>query len=436
MRLSIFGAGFLMLLVVSCSPYRKINQSAHKNLLNDSILRSAHIGISIFDPGLNTYLFNYQGNKYFVPASNTKLATCYAVLKYLGDSLPVFQYVIESDTLILFPSGDPTFLHPDFSKQKAFGFLKSNPLPLAVSLSGWQEERWGSGWSWTDYSEDYMAERSGFPVYGNVVRFRKEASQLSVSPSYFRSSVTVDNPTAPGLFPSSVVRDIASNSFHVTATGKRELSIETPYFSDNGLTQLKLLQDTLRKTVVLSNRKQIPGSLMTTVYSGPVDSLLRLMMHRSDNFFAEQTLLMVSNRLTGSMNDDRVIDTLLKTGFSDLPQKPRWVDGSGLSRYNLFTPQDFIALLQKMKTDFGMERMKTILATGNTGTLANYYKTDSSFIYAKTGTLSGVVALSGYLYTRKDRLLIFSVLVNNHQGSAVRVRRKVEQFIKAIRERY
>jgi len=156
-------------------------------------------------------------------------------------------------------------------------------------------------------------------------------------------------------------------------------------------------------------------------------------MHRSDNFFAEQSLLMVSNELLGVMNDSKIIDTLLKTDFKDLPQKPRWADGSGLSRYNLFTPQDFVSILNKMRTNFGMERIKNILATGNTGTLTNYYKNEQGYIFAKTGTLSGVVAISGFLYTRKDKLLIFSVLVNNHQASATAVRRAVEKFIEGLR---
>ena len=159
-------------------------------------------------------------------------------------------------------------------------------------------------------------------------------------------------------------------------------------------------------------------------------------MHRSDNFFAEQTLLMVSNERLGVMNDEKIIDTLLKTDFKDLPQKPRWVDGSGLSRYNLFTPQDFVAILNKMKNEFGMERIKVILPTGNEGTISSYYKADSNYIFAKTGTLSGVVALSGFLYTKKNKLLIFSVLVNNHQASATAVRRAVEKFIEDVRNKY
>jgi D-alanyl-D-alanine carboxypeptidase/D-alanyl-D-alanine-endopeptidase (penicillin-binding protein 4) len=83
-----------------------------------------------------------------------------------------------------------------------------------------------------------------------------------------------------------------------------------------------------------------------------------------------------------------------------------------------------------------MARIKNIFATGGEGTLSSYYKRDSTFIYAKTGTLSGVVAISGFLFTKKGKELIFSVLVNNHQGSATNVRRAVEKFIGGVRERF
>ncbi|HLF45502.1 MAG TPA: D-alanyl-D-alanine carboxypeptidase [Chitinophagaceae bacterium] len=145
---------------------------------------------------------------------------------------------------------------------------------------------------------------------------------------------------------------------------------------------------------------------------------------------------MVSNEVLGVMNDEKIIDSILKTDFKDLPQKPRWADGSGLSRYNLFTPQDFVFILNKMKNEFGMERIKVILPTGGKGTISNFYKADSSFIFAKTGTLSGVVAFSGFLYSKNGNLLIFSTLVNNHQASSVAVRRAVEKFLQGIRNRY
>lgn len=83
-----------------------------------------------------------------------------------------------------------------------------------------------------------------------------------------------------------------------------------------------------------------------------------------------------------------------------------------------------------------MERLKVIMATGGEGTISNYYKADSGYIYGKTGTLSGVVAFSGFLYTKKGKLLIFSTLVNNHNGSATEVRRTIEKFLQQLRADY
>ena len=83
-----------------------------------------------------------------------------------------------------------------------------------------------------------------------------------------------------------------------------------------------------------------------------------------------------------------------------------------------------------------LERIKNILPTGGTGTLSSYYKKDSSFIYAKTGTLSNNCALSGYLITKKGKFLVFSVLANNYQTGATPVRKAVEHFLEAIREKY
>jgi D-alanyl-D-alanine carboxypeptidase/D-alanyl-D-alanine-endopeptidase (penicillin-binding protein 4) len=89
-----------------------------------------------------------------------------------------------------------------------------------------------------------------------------------------------------------------------------------------------------------------------------------------------------------------------------------------------------------MKNEFGLNRLKGILPTGGTGTLKNYYLSDSAFLYAKTGTLAGTIALSGFLITQQNKLLIFSVLANNFKGRATAVRRAVEKFIQQIRRQY
>jgi D-alanyl-D-alanine carboxypeptidase/D-alanyl-D-alanine-endopeptidase (penicillin-binding protein 4) len=202
-----------------------------------------------------------------------------------------------------------------------------------------------------------------------------------------------------------------------------------------GLFASRYLADTLHKVVVreynkFNNNEGIP------IYSQPKDSVLKIMLHRSDNFYAEQMLLMVSNEKLGEMNDIGMIDTLLSTDLKDLPQKPRWVDGSGLSRYNLFSPQDFVWLLNRLKEEFGLQRLTALLPGANEGTLDGLYSSYENHIYAKTGTLSNNVAISGYLITKKNKILLFSVLVNNHMTSAKAVRKRIEMFLTGIIEKY
>jgi D-alanyl-D-alanine carboxypeptidase/D-alanyl-D-alanine-endopeptidase (penicillin-binding protein 4) len=434
---------FSLLIFTSCSIQQKISKSA-KQVINDSSLLTAHVGISIYDPETGKYWYNYQGDKYFVPASNTKIPTCYAAMKYLGDSLKCFL-AIENDTaLFVLPSADPTFLHPDYKTQPAFDFLKGSKKKIYTTDIKWKSDALGSGWSWNDYNESYMAERSPMPVFGNLLKWIQEKEITNKGEPFIIYSVpeinwpvNFSNMNAKNF---EVKRTIGENEFELIQGTEKYKELYVPFVTHGIRSSIELLSDTLGKKILLLDEQNL--FLKKNEFAGqyiktqPTDSLLKPMMHRSDNFFAEQSLLMVSNERLGVMNDAKIIDTLLKTDFKDLPQRPRWADGSGLSRYNLFTPQDFVAILNKMKNEFGMERIKVILPTGGTGTISNYYKADSNFIFAKTGTLSGVVAFSGFLYTKKGKLLIFSTLVNNHQASSTAVRRAVEKFIQGIREKY
>lgn len=432
-------------LIASCSPAKYIRRSARTTVLNDAALQTAHVGISIYEPATGKYWYNYQGDKYFVPASNTKLPTCYAAMKYLGDSLVSLRVSEYDDQVFVFGNGDPSFLHPDFKQHPAYNFLKTlGASGKSVSFGSgdiWKEHALGSGWAWSDYDANYMPERSQFPIYGNVVTFSGNANRITTIPSYFASRV--QQSSTPGGYLNRATRSLYSNDFQAYADGKKQESIQVPFITSDSLS-FRLLMDTLH----LSRTFSPPGRTQPTtmwqekllkkyvVHSQPTDSLLKPMMHRSDNFYAEQSLLMVSNELLGVMNDARIIDTLLKSDFKRLPQRPRWVDGSGLSRYNLFTPQDFVFILDKMRSDFGMERIKNILPTGNDGTLGGRFVNDSGCIFAKTGSLSGVISLSGFLYTKQNKLLIFSVLVNNHNASASQVRTAVERFISGVRNKY
>ncbi|MET0463764.1 MAG: D-alanyl-D-alanine carboxypeptidase [Chitinophagaceae bacterium] len=416
----------LPLVLLSCSS-SKIFRSAKRELLTDKTIHAAHIGISVYDVNSAKFIFDHQGDQYFVPASNTKIPSCYAAMKYLGDSLSAFKYVRRgNDTIIIEGTGSPDLLHPDFKQQNAFNFLKQ--FRHIVFSTRFYSEFLGSGWAWNDYKDYYMAQRSEFPVYGNIATFKSNSDgTIDIIPSYFRRSIQPNGQLKykDGF---SVEKTFDANVFSL-AQGAAKI-VEVP-FSPKIEDVAAMLADTLKVSVEMSLLKlEMPAQEFK---SRPVDSVLTRMMHRSDNFFAEQMLLMVSKTVEGVLNDRAAIDLLLKTDLASLPQKPRWVDGSGLSRYNLFTPRDFVTILDKMRSEFGMERIKTIFPTGGEGTISSYYQEEKGQIFAKTGTLSGVVALSGYLYTKKGKLLLFSVLVNNHNGSATDVRKAVEKFLRKTR---
>ncbi len=442
----------ICVLAASCSSSKKISSNiaikgsgnidiakeAEKDILSDSNLLSAHIGISIYDPAEKKYLYNYQGDKFFIPASNMKLFMCYAAMKYLGDSLVGLKVTEYDDRIVLYATGDPTLLHPDFPNQPVIDFLSKTNKPLWGSELGWKEEGLGSGWSWNDYSDDYMAERSALPIYGNVVRFSGMKNDIK----YYPAGAVNDNKfPVNGLegYVSAVKREFYQNNYTINVSGRALRTIEVPFITSSKLS-FQLLADVLKKKIIPPKTFMGTGVVTTgnptilnyVIHSQATDSLLKITMHRSDNFYAEQTLLMVSNAKLGIMNDAKIIDTLLKTDLKGLPQKPKWVDGSGLSRYNLVSPQDFVALLEKMKNEFSWTRISTILETGGTGTLNGYYKNYAGRIYAKTGSLSNNIALSGYITTQKGKQLIFSVLVSNHLTGAANVRRAVEKFLSAV----
>jgi len=436
--------------LISCSTQKQINRSAKESVFADSTIKNALIGISVYDVASGKYLYNHDGDKYFVPASNTKIMTCYAALKYLGDSLTGLKYRETADAIILTPTGDPTLLHSDYLSQPVIDFLKKTTKPLKIIDTIWKSDELGSGWSWDDYNANYSAERSPLPVYGNILKWFQERGEGKPEDSLsFDQSVSIysipevnwkvnfkPDPPVKSFY---VQRDRAENVYTITEGTEKSKTQEVPFVTHGVQSAIELLKDTIGREIEIASSPELRAASygeVHAIHSRPIDSMLRPMMHRSDNFFAEQSLMMVSQTILGFMDDTRAARKVIDSNLRGIPQRPRWADGSGLSRFNLFTPQDFVFILNKMQAEFGMDRLKNIFPTGGRGTIGNYYKADSGYIYAKTGSLSGVICLSGYMYTKKNKLLIFSVLVNNHYGNTTSIRRSVEKFISGIRQRY
>lgn len=417
----------LLFLLSACSTSKQISRSANI-LLTDSALVAAHVGICFFEPATGKTWYSHNADKYFIPASNTKLFTLYAGLRFIPDSLPGIRYYELNDTTHLEPTGDPTLLHPDFKKQPLLNFLQARKN-IILHLPSFKEYL-GKGWAWDDYREGYMAQRSSMPVYGNVISIKRiSQDSIAIHPRLFSNRKLLHGQLTPGF---EVDRSWDTN--HLLIKKGNRQTAEVPFRPDD-LTIAALLADTLQNEVIIDNQPPIRHNLKT-VYSQPADSMYKLMMHRSDNFFAEQTLLMASLEKLGEMNDGKMISYILRNDLKDAPQLPKWVDGSGLSRYNLFSPKSFVDILNKMQNEFGLERLKNILPTGGTGTLESYYLGNHGSIYAKTGTLNNNVALSGFLITRKTKLIFFSIMVNNFPSGATPVRKAIEKFVRGIIKNY
>jgi serine-type D-Ala-D-Ala carboxypeptidase/endopeptidase (penicillin-binding protein 4) len=271
---------------------------------------------------------------------------------------------------------------------------------------------------------------TALPVYGNIVRFTGGPSQqYSVHPRFWQKAMVFDS-TASGI-----EREESQNVFHhpklVVPQG---LSQDVPIRMSDLLT-VQLLSDTLKKEIKLIN---IPLEIeVQKVNSIPSDSLYTRMMQVSDNMMAEQLMLLYASANGLPLNTEKAIAHAIEHHLADLPDKPVWKDGSGLSRYNLFTPRTLVALLQKIYQKVPQEKLFAILpAGGKSGTLKNLFKEGPPFIFAKTGSLSNVYNLSGYLVTKKGKVLVFSFMNNNFTRPTSDVRKEVERILTGLHEKF
>jgi D-alanyl-D-alanine carboxypeptidase/D-alanyl-D-alanine-endopeptidase (penicillin-binding protein 4) len=416
-KLAIFVSVFLF---CSCSSIKKFTK---KELGNSKALKQSITGFSLYDISEKKTLAAKNDDKFFIPASNTKLFTLYAGLKMLGDSVPALKYIVKNDSLIFWGTGDPSFLHPDLNSTKAFDFLKNRKEKLFFSANNNQQPALGDGWTWDDYNEYYQAEINSFPVYGNIVRFSLAGNQLIASPLKIVDLGTKNN---NGF----IVRDKNSNLFSIPNSPlKKNFEQDVPFITSIQNT-ISLLADTLKKPISEINTS-IPRSYKS-FYSIHVDSLYKRMMYISDNMLAEQLTLLSSK--SDTLSSQKSINDFLKSHLADLPDKPRWVDGSGLSRYNLFSPRSIIKLLEKMYAEFPKERLFKILpASGQDGTLKNMFKGSEPFIYAKSGSLSNNYNLSGYLIGKSGKTYAFSFMNNHYMNATSEIKKEVERILIELR---
>ncbi|USD25408.1 D-alanyl-D-alanine carboxypeptidase [Flagellimonas marinaquae] len=386
-------------------------------------LENSFHGLLVVDAKTGKEIYNRNGEKYFTPASNTKIVTFYTGVKLLPKNIPTLKYLISQDTLFIEGTGDPSWLHPHLKDSSAINWLKQQNT-IALYTKNHDEDRYGPGWAWEDYETYFSPEKTTMPLYGNVI-FASHTDGLSVSPSELTQAVLVKDTT--------LSRDEFVNRFYISPTETDTL--EVPFITSDSLTK-HLLESAIGKEITLS--EHFPEGEKQTLYGLETDSIYKRMLFRSDNFLAEQLLLASSGMLSDTLSTQKAINHMLNTHLKDLDQQPRWVDGSGLSRYNLFSPKSFVQILEKLHKEVPEERLFGIMPMWGPNSTVKQWKdpTTEPFLFAKSGSVGNNYNLSGYVKTKSGKLLIFSFMNNHYRIPTSEILDTVYSTLKNLHENY
>ncbi len=420
----------------ACSPNKIIAKKVGIEFKNSAIIKQYHNGFALYDMDKKQMIYEKDASTYYTPASNTKLFTFYAGLKMIPDSIPSLRYVERGDSLIFWGTGDPSFLQAQLKGTKALNFLKNSTKKLFYSPGRYTGDFYGNGWQWDDYNAYYQPEISELPIMDNMILLSSvKAGEMRISPLSFASCFVKDSTL--NARPFRAVREFNANVFKIpTTTIPEKINQFIPY-KVSTVNTLNLLMDTLKKSIEISDLKMPLNA--KTIFNMKSDSVFKEMLLPSDNFIAEHLLLTYADRIGIELNTSKIISYIEKQYLSTLPDKVRWVDGSGLSRGNLFTPRDMVALLELIYKEVNdQKRLFDLLpAGGKSGTLKNAYpKTDTPFVFGKTGSLSNNHNQSGYVVTKKGRVLIFSFMNNNFVLPTADVRKEMVRIMTYIHENF
>jgi D-alanyl-D-alanine carboxypeptidase/D-alanyl-D-alanine-endopeptidase (penicillin-binding protein 4) len=183
--------------------------------------------------------------------------------------------------------------------------------------------------------------------------------------------------------------------------------------------------------------------LISRFESRPLGSIIRSFLKDSDNLYGE-CLLKALGASTGTPPGSAekgiaaIAAVLANLGIPE--RSYRLADGSGLSTYNLLSPAIITRLLAAAYNEFAFfpELLDALSVSGTDGTLRNRFRESplSRLVRAKTGSMSGVSCISGYLKTRRGNLLAVSILMNGCNGPAKPFQNAQDEILKTLWERY
>ncbi|CAM3753874.1 D-alanyl-D-alanine carboxypeptidase [Aquirufa aurantiipilula] len=412
---------FLISLFLSSCQTAKIKQAFVQSGLN-----KLHTGILIQEQ-TGKVVFSQQADQYFMPASNAKLLTLLLAKTVLPDSVPSFAYQERGDSLYFWGTGDPSTLHVRLKNRAILDFLQGTQKTLVYADEAKLALPQGAGWAWDDYQDYYAAEISTLPLYENLAHFINQGTTWKVYPSYFKTNITITSDK-------DASRDRLSNQFFLPApeakTSPKNITI--PYLTSPVLTA-KLLSDTLQKPVFYQAVKRDPLQ-SKLVYAAKLDSLLVPLLHNSDNMIGEQLIYLMGAQRGWTGPSANIIQKLMQEPGFEFLKELKWVDGSGLSRYNLFRPKDMILILNKLQNKLSESQWKFLLPeVGKSGTLKSMKLANpQSHAWAKSGSFGNTYNLSGYYQNAQGKLYVFTIMTNLANQAVSVNKKQILEFLNVL----
>ena len=455
-------------------PQSSIQEKLDK-ILSNSFFESTLAAVDVYDLTGKEIIYQ-KNNRYLLhPASNMKILTSAAGLVFLGPDYnfeTTFYYKGDIDDGIL--DGDLYVVggfDPAFSIQDLDYFIdaidslgiKKIKGNIFADVSRMDTMYWGEGWMWDDDPSTDSPYLSSLNInYNSVEVFllgtepgRKAQIILNPYSKYFNvynEAVTV-SPDEDNSY--SITRDWMNKKNTVVAKGKvkkgrmitgdeepQSLNVFRPdlYF-------LTLFKETLqRKGIKVEGKSDnfwLPyDAIYLRTISRPFAEIIIPLDKKSINLIAEMVLYALAEKYYGkpatAKNGIKVINNFISLiGMS--PEKYNLVDGSGLSHYNLVSAELILEVLKYMYySEPGLYKVlvESFPIAGVDGTLAKRMNGTSAEnnVKAKTGTITGVSALSGYITSRSGKLIAFSILIENFARGTSTARNFQDEICKILVE--
>ncbi|BAY23025.1 D-alanyl-D-alanine carboxypeptidase/D-alanyl-D-alanine-endopeptidase [Calothrix sp. NIES-2100] len=427
-------------------------------IINRPLFSRARWGILVQPLSSGQTLYSRDAQKYFTPASNTKLLTTAAALQHLGANFRIRTSIYQNSNGVLrvVGRGDPSL--GDNQLQALAQQLRQKGITQIQQLiaddSYIQGDIVNPTWEWEDVQADYGAPVSSFILNENIFSFKVlpqaigKPLQISWNDNneerrwrIINQSTTVSK-NQPNYI--NVTRDLTGTVLRIQGQLTENsqpylvtLPVVDPnyYFLRRFRTALATQQITLGQTLVLNggnNQQEIAA-----IDSPPVSQLVTETNVKSNNLYAEallRALAVKQPRVQNKITADIGLE-VLKTSLTQLGVDPTsyfLVDGSGLSRRNLLSPEALVQTLRLMaKTPVAAVYRASLPVAGKSGSLKNRFRNTPAegIVQAKTGTVTGAVTLSGYVNGAKYEPLVFSIMVNQSEQSVSNLRKAIDEIV-------